>query len=150
MIALTMTPERFTTAELRYRKNRINHRVLFGEIDRHVRLDWQRRLAVFRAGLVIGYERWIANRFGTQSWSIVVGRTVDHGSLMAVDGIHPGLDVWCLATGKACVGRLFSVLDAMRERGLQPEHMAEYRWRAVHSANLLNRNPEDLVGGWSC
>ena len=145
-----MTPERFTTADIHFRKNRINHRVLFGDIDRFVRLDWQRRLAVFRAGAVIGYERWRANRYGTQNWSIVIGRTVDQGSVVDVDGLRPGLDVWCLATGKARVGRLFDVLDAMRKRGLPPETVPEYRWRALHTANLLNRNPAAFVEGWSC
>ena len=150
MIVLTMTPERFTTADIHFRKNRINHRILFGDNECFVRLDWQRRLAVFRAGIVIGYERWRANRYGTQSWSIVIGRTVDSGPIVAVDGLRPGLDVWCLATGKTRVSRLFDVLDAMRKQGLQPETIPEYRWRAVHSANLLNRNPAGLVECWSC
>jgi len=145
-----MTSSAYTVAEVYHRKNRINHRILFGNIERYVRLDWQRRLAVFRPGSVFGYERWLANRYGTQSWSIVVGQATPVGPITRVDGIHPGLDVWSRTVGKTRVKRLFEAIDAMRAAGILPEQLSERRWRALHLANHQAQPLGPILEGWVC
>jgi len=145
-----MTSSAYTVAEIHHRKNRINHRILFGSIERYVRLDWQRRLAVLRPGSVFGYERWLANRYGTQAWSITVGQATHVGPITRVDGIHPGLDVWSRTIGKTRVKRLFEAIDAMRAVEIPPEQLPERRWRALHLANHQAQSLGPIVEDWAC
>lgn len=105
----------FTLVLLAWRKRRRNHRLLFGHPARKIRLDWQRRLAVFKPGDIFAYERWDANKFGTQNWSISVlqaGRFGD--SLTQTDGVRPGAKMLIHQNGKIACKALLATFDALK------------------------------------
>lgn len=145
-----MSVERLTLVIESYRKNRHNHRLLFGDPARTIRRGWRRRMAVFAPGQLFGYERWSANAYGTQHWSIVVCWTCSKAPLTRLPGIVPGADVWLHARGQTRVKRVFAALDALREAELTPEQVPERCWRALHMAVVLNTNPTALVEDWAC
>jgi len=124
-----------TTASVSWRKNKRNHRLLFGTPRRWVRLDWRRRLAVFETGQVFGYERWAAGRYGTIQWSVHVLQAGGAGEqLTAVTGIRPGARILLSAYGKDRARRALSELEALRSAGALEEIETE-RWH-VHGSRL--------------
>ncbi|WP_366523843.1 DUF2840 domain-containing protein [uncultured Algimonas sp.] len=145
-----MTGEALTVVVVQYRKKRLNHRILFGTPVREYRLGWRRSLASFLPGQVFGYERWRANRYGTQAWSIAVGRACAPSGVTFVEGIHPGLDLWLHAIGKTRVKRVFDALSAFRDVGIKPSELPERRWRALNLANEQGQALTSIVGRWTC
>jgi hypothetical protein len=141
--------ERLTLALIQYRKNRINYRLLFAQPRHLVRRGWHRRMATFSAGQVFGYERWTANKYGTQSWSIAVCCAAVDRRVTRLPGIQPGADVWLHAPGKTQVKRVFSAIDAMKRVGLSPESVTEYRWRELHNCIVSSGDPASLVASWT-
>ena len=141
---------RLTALHEHYRKKRYSHRVVFGQPLRRVRRGWRSRYAVFAAGQVFGYERWFANQYGTQVWTLCVGKAVQGGYFTRLPGIKPGADIWVMARGKTQVKRLFSALDAMKEAGIKPEDVCEHRWRNISLMLGPNGDPAGVVRSWTC
>jgi len=141
---------RLTALHEHYSKKRYNHRVVFGRPLRRVRRGWRSRYAVFAAGQVFGYERWFANQYGTQVWTLCIGKAVQGGYFTRLPGIKPGADIWVLAKGKTQVKRLFSALDAMKEAGIKPEDVCEHRWRNIGLMLGPNGDPAGVVRSWTC
>ena len=141
---------RRTALHEHFRQKRYNHRVIFGQPLRRIRRGWRSRYAVFKSGQVFGYERWLADKYGTQLWTVYVGRTVQAGYFTKVPGIQPGADIWLIAKGRAQVEKLFSALDAMKKAGLEPEDITEHRWRDMQIMLGPNGDPLSLVKSWSC
>jgi hypothetical protein len=133
-----------------YRKNRHNYRLLFGAPVRIVRHGWRRQMVVFQAGQVFGYERWRANRFGTQTWSITVCCATDGPRLTRVPGVIPGGEIWLHAAGKTRVKRVFAALDSLKQNGLSPEYMPVRRWRELAQMLATGGDLIDCVRSWSC
>lgn len=145
-----MVLQSLTLLHERYRKNRINSRVIFGQPVRHVRRGWHSKHAVFQPEQVFGYERWSGNKFGTQHWSIHVGQAVRSGYCTRLPGIRPGADIWLTANGKAQVQKFFIALDEMNKHGLNPEYISEHRWRDLQLMLGPNGAPANLVWSWAC
>lgn len=145
-----LSSSRLTLVDVRYRKNRINHRILFGLEADDVRRGWHRKAIAFLPGQVFGYERWTANRHGTQAWSVVICRAAFGRRLTKISGILPGAELWLHAVGKTQVTRVFAVLDAIRESNVKPENISKNRWRAIHNLIQGHKCPLSLVRSWSC
>ena len=127
--------DQLTVVTEHYRKNRQNYRILFGVPSRCVRLDWQRKLQVFRPGALFAYERWTGNKYGTQSWSIVVCRASNDGrSLTRLPGILPGVGVLIHAKGRDQCERILSRLDVLKAENVSPLSVPTRQWRAVQTA----------------
>lgn len=141
--------EYLTLALIQYRKNRINHRLLFGQPQHLIRRGWHRRMAGFTSGQVFGYERWTANKYGTQSWSIAVCCAAVGRRVTRLPGIQPGADVWLHARGKTQVKRVFRAIDAMQQISFLPESVTKYRWRELHNCIVSGDDPVPLVAGWT-
>lgn len=141
---------RLTALHEHYRKKRYNHRVVFGQPLRRVRRGWRSRYAVFAAGQVFGYERWIANEYGTQVWTLTIGKAVQGGHHTRMPGIKPGAEIWVMAKGKTRVKRLFTALDAMKKAGIKPEDVCEHRWRSISLMLGPNGDPAGVVRSWTC
>ena len=104
-----------TAVSIAYRKRRRNHRLLFGQPARLVRLDWQRRLAVFQPGSVLGYERWQANTYGTVDWQIFIVQTRQPGARVDdIAGIRPGAEILAAVHGKPASKWMLEVVDAIK------------------------------------
>lgn len=141
---------RLTALHEHYHKKRYNHRVVFGQPLRRIRRGWRSRFAVFAAGQVFGYERWLADKYGTQAWTFYIGRAVSEGHFMRIPGIKPGADIWLTAKGKTQVKKLFLALDAMKKANINPEDVCEHRWRNIQLMLGPNGDPEGVVRSWSC
>ena len=141
---------RLTALHEHYRKKRYNHRVVFGQPLRRIRRGWRSRYAVFAAGQVFGYERWLANQYGTQVWTLAIGKAVQGGHHTRMPGIKPGAEIWVMAKGKAQVKRLFTALDAMKKAGIKPEDVCEHRWRNIGLMLGPNGDPAGVVRSWTC
>ena len=131
---MTEALERLTVVVLAYRKRRFNHRLLFGEPVLRIRRGWRRELAAFEPGAVFGYERWEADRHGTQNWSVHVCRAFGPGSVTKVPGISPGAEVLLRAIGRGKVRCLFEALDRLVEDEIVPAALPAARWRRLHNA----------------
>ena len=111
--------DNLTLAAIRWRKNRRNDRILFGAPERLVRLDWQRSLAAFLPGSVFGYERWEANKYGTQSWLIFVLQAVrSNAHFSQIPGVFPGAQILLSVRGKEACKAFLSHLDDIRAKGV--------------------------------
>ncbi|WP_339636732.1 DUF2840 domain-containing protein [uncultured Hyphomonas sp.] len=128
---MTPVPSDLTLVSVSWRKNRRNHRVLFGAPRRWIRLDWRRRIAVFQPGDIFAYERWSGDRFGTQSWQVFVLQACTPGSgLQVLPGIKPGAEILVSAHGKPAAKRLLALLDRL-ECTRKLGHMSEHDWRQI-------------------
>lgn len=134
----------YTSVEIRWRKKRINHRLLFGEPDRLVRLDWQRRLAIFCPGKLVGYERWTGTKFGTKTCRIFIFRTAEAGhALSNIPGVKPGGT--CLLKTSSnhqskSVSSLMSNQDILGSLG----QLSDNAWRVIHNQIQAGYQPADI------
>ena len=125
---------RLTVVILQYRKNRLNHRLVFGTASFEVRRGWRRRLAAFAPEKTFCYERWAAGEHGTREWRLFVCRTSSHGSVTKIPGVLPGAHLLLEARGKTKVKRAFAAIDTLKRDGAGLEDLAPHRWRALHNA----------------
>lgn len=131
----------YSAVLLHHRKKRINHRLLFGEPSNIVRLDWQRSLAVFQQDQVLGYIRWLGNKYGTQTWTIYVLQTSKTGTMTGVPGVHPGAEILLEASGKVAVKAVFQVIEDHERAGVTAADFSRCYWRHVHAMVLEGLDP---------
>ena len=122
-----------TAVIIAYRKNRINHRLIFGAPSFEVRRGWRRKLACFEPGQTFAYERWSANQYGTQRWQLVICRAVNSGSISPVPGVIPGADVLLNVRGKARVKRALAAISSQKKVCSVLPSVPSETWRAVHN-----------------
>ena len=103
-----------TTVLISYRKNRLNHRLLFGQPEIRIRRGWRREILGFLPGQTFGYERWQANKFGTQYWRIAICLTTNQGPATRFPGIAPGVILLFDALGKQSAKRALAMLDELK------------------------------------
>jgi hypothetical protein len=120
-----------TTVSIAWRKRRRNHRLIFGAPYRWVRLDWRRRLAAFTPGQIFAYERWRANKYGTQSWQIFVVKAGRHKTcVQRIPGVFPGAELLLAAYGSTASKRLLKCFDQLGKT--EPlERISEHRWKQI-------------------
>jgi len=132
---MTSADKSLTVAIISYRKNRHNHRLLFGAPEMRVRRGWRREIAGFLPGSLFAYERWRGDKYGTQDWRIFICKASVQGRVTAIPGIEPGAILLASAVGKTRVKRLLSAMDELKkttETDLQ--NVSEARWRLVGNA----------------
>lgn len=151
-----MTPntEGVTAVILAYRKNRLNHRLLFGAPVETIRRGWHRQLALFQPGQVFGYERWRANQYGTQSWRITVAKAARPGALTLSPGILPGAELWLTVRGKTKVKHALACFDRLNLCHPTFEIIPEHVWRELGlrllAGERADRILDDLEAQASC
>ena len=133
-----------------YRKKRLNHRILFGTPVKRIRRGWRRKFAAFEPNEIFGYERWVANKYGTQQWSILIGRSLSEGRAGRVEGVTPGADILLFVKGKTQVLRTLAVLDILKDSALSPSDISAARWRALHNLIISGGDPAYLLKSWLC
>lgn len=125
------TEAMLTTVAVSWRQKHRNHRLMFGAPERWVRLDWRRRLAVFRPGSVLGYERWRRGQFGTVDWQVFVIETGRAGEpLAAVPGVKPGARILLAAQGKDRAKRFLEELERL-QAACPVEAIPAPRWQVL-------------------
>ena len=151
--------DHLTAVYIRYRKNRINHRLRFGTPVIETRLGWHSRLASFKPGHIFGYIRWSANDYGTQDWRLFVckaggfhsqnlgldgGNTGHHNRLTRIPGVLPGAHILLQSQGKARVKRALGYIDTLEKETNQLALVTESYWRHLHNRLEVNLPPHDF------
>lgn len=124
---------RLTAVIVSYRKNRRNHRIVFGTPVTEIRRGWRRKIAVFAPGAVFAYERWRGDAYGTQDWRLFICEAKKSGAVARIPGVLPGADILLAAKGKTRVKRVFAGMDAMRGAFGPIETIPPWRWRRLHN-----------------
>ena len=137
-------PQNLTVVILAYRKNRLNHRLLFGDPVMWVRRGWRRSMVAFEAGQLFAYERWIGNQFGTQDWRIFICKSGIIGqTLTRLPGILPGAILLASTNGKTGSQRLSCLIrNVEKHPDLNLTDISEDRWRAIGNAIAIGQMPE--------
>lgn len=134
-----------TVVSIAWRKRRRNHRLLFGAPLHMVRLDWQRRLAAFRAGDIFAYERWQGGKFGTVEWHIFVLQAGHAGEQVSkVSGIFPGAIVLAQVSGKERCKRFLSLLDELKSQRELSDYSAG-KWRQFSLLFEMTHNTTSML-----
>lgn len=146
--------ETATIVIISYRKNRRNHRLVFGRPRMEIRRGWHRKLAAFYPGDVFGYERWRANKYGTQDWRFVVAKARKSGCVSRFPGLYPGAELLLNVTGKTRVKRAYDCLDRLKTHTSALETVPEHHWREVGCRLLAGEQPdwiiEQILDGLPC
>lgn len=137
---MTEAGQNLTAVIIVYRKNRLNHRLIFGEPDFTVRRGWRRKLAVFHPGQIFAYERWRANEYGTQDWRIFICRAQESGSVTKVPGILPGAETLLEAHGKTRAKRALAAIDSVSKSCSALHAVPSHTWRDVHNTIQSGNN----------
>ena len=137
--------DNYTLVFLAWRKRRRNHRVIFGQPARHIRLDWQRSLAAFKPGELFAYERWKANKFGTQHWSISVLKAGSKGErLLKLPGIKPGAHLLMQRQGVPACKAFYTIVDTLRASG-NLERTRPSDWQIIGHRLDAGTHPERVL-----
>lgn len=128
-----MTDGKLTAVIVSYRKNRKNHRIVFGEPQMEIRRGWRRKIAAFAPGAVFAYERWRGDRYGTQEWRLFICEAQAGGAIAKIPGVLPGADVLVAAKGKTRVKRAFAAMDVIGRAFGPLETIPAWRWRRLHN-----------------
>lgn len=143
-----------TAVILAYRKNRLNNRLIFGTSDFEVRRGWHRKLAVFRAGKIFGYERWRGDKYGTQDWSLSVCETMNGGAFTQIPGVMPGAKLLLQTRGKTKTKRALTCIDALKADQTELENRPAMLWRDLHHKLIAGQKSsqiiEELTSVYSC
>jgi len=149
-----MGERNLTAVLICYRKNRLNHRLIFGAPAFEIRRGWHRAVAVFRTGQIFAYERWNANQYGTQDWKLFVCCAVQAGQITPVSGIHPGANVLLQARGTTQVKRALAATESLKKTHKNLVNITPAYWRHLHnslatgtSAHAFNSRPVAAITG---
>jgi hypothetical protein len=128
-----MTDRNLTQVELAFYPEHKNYWLRFGTPTERLVLDRRRSVALFEPGQVLGYVRWTANEFGTQSWRLTILETKEPSRLLSrVRGVTPGAEVLLLVTGALHTKRALGVLDELETRGFSLADVSPAYYRHVH------------------
>lgn len=135
----------YTLASIAWRKRKRNHRLLFGQADRTIRLGWRNSFAAFKPGQTFGYERWRANKYGTIEWQIFVLKAGMAGEKIArVPGTHPGAHILLSAHGKPASKHLLGLLDVISVQEKLAE-IEEETWLKISTLVRAKVDPETIA-----
>jgi len=152
----SLKAEQLTAVYIRYRKNRINHRLRFGTPSIQTRLGWHESLISFAPDQIFGYIRWSANEYGTQDWRLFVckvggksqnmiglsgGNTGRHNRLTRIPGVLPGAHVLLKTQGATRVKRALKFIDTLESEMGDLGLVTENYWRHLHNRLEVNRPP---------
>lgn len=148
--------DHLTAVYVRYRKNRINHRLRFGTPSVQTRLGWHESLVSFAPDQVFGYIRWSSNKYGTQDWRLFVckaggnlqnmigssgGNTGHHNRLTRIPGVLPGAHVLLKTQGTTRVKRALKLIDSLESETGDLGLVTESYWRHLHNRLEVNQPP---------
>ena len=155
-VILSQTGDSLTAVYIRYRKNRINHRLRFGTPVLETRLGWHSRLASFKSGQIFGYIRWSANEYGTQVWRLFICRaggtlhhniglkdwnTGHHNRLTRIPGVMPGAHILLKTQGATRVKRALKMIDQLETETGDLNLVTQSYWRHLHNRLDINQAP---------
>lgn len=131
--------------EIYYLEGWANYRILFGVPDDVMRIDRKRLLGVFSPNKTVGYLRWRANEFGTQTWRCFIVKTADVGApVTRIPGVTPGANILLSTRGNTYTKRFLKYFDALSKQQRPLEFVPDAYWRQLHLRLHLNMAAHDL------
>lgn len=127
-----------------YRKNRINHRLRFGNPVSIVRLGWHRSLAIFMPGDVFGYIRWSANKYGTQDWQLFICEAQSTDRLTRIPGVLPGAKLLLHTSGTARTKKCLKAIDALEIHHETLGNVSLSYWQYLHNQMEIGWKPRPI------
>lgn len=134
-----------TAVIIAYRKNRLNNRLIFGAPNDEIRRGWHRKLAIFTAGHIFGYERWRGDKYGTQDWTLVVCEAVNGGAFSQIPGVMPGANLLLHTRGKTKTKRALRCFDALKQDHPKLENVPVMVWRDLHHRLLVGQKEIQII-----
>lgn len=123
-----------TLVELYWVEGQREHWLRFGAPVSDRVLDRRRRKLTFCADQIFAFVRWASNDYGTIRSQLDIVRCVATGEpLTTLAGIDPGGDSLLSVSGWPKVERVFKIVDAIEEAGIDPCEVAPDHWRHVHN-----------------
>ena len=136
---------KLTQVQLHFVRNRINHRIRFGQPHEIIKLDKYRKVALFEPEKTFGYIRWRSNEHGTIDWRLYVLKTTSKGHLSCIPGIAPAVKMLLSVTGKAAMKCALPIIDSLEKEALNGiENIPESYWITLSNSLLLKQNPRQL------
>ena len=134
-----------TLIQCHFVRDKLNHRVRFGQPEKVISLDKYRKLACFKSRATLGYIRWRANEYGTQDWRFFVLKTQSTGILTRVPGVTPAVKVLASFNGTQVVKRALVALDDVEKSVSGPiETLPESYWIAFQNGLSTRRTVRGL------
>lgn len=123
-------------------EGRIEHWIRFGHPVDDLILDRKRRLLSFAPGSVFAFVRWAGNEFGTVLSRIDILRApLPNEAFTGIGFVRPGGDILVRISGWPKVQRMFEVIDAIEQTGLDPADVCPDHWRHVHNRLTAGLEP---------
>ncbi|NQY41539.1 MAG: DUF2840 domain-containing protein, partial [Henriciella sp.] len=119
-----------------------NDRLLIGRSVTQTGVQKQSEKLYFKPLQIFGFVRWRGDRYGTQTWRVVVAQAGCRGErLTRIPGVDPGAHLLLHAFGKTRAKRALRVIDMLSEAHVLHEIAPAY-WRHVHLQISKNEQPE--------
>lgn len=124
------------------RSKKARQSLIFGKPQRVIVRGKGQQLAVFNAGQIVGYERWLSNDYGTMSrlFFVVLCGPPDplNTRINKVPGIYPGGVILFKARGSVAVKRVLAWIKTVQKHpSLKPQMLTERHWRRLNQARKL-------------
>jgi len=114
-------------------------------------MDRHRSVALYKPYRSVGYLRWRANEYGTQSWRCAVVKTISDGqSGTRFPGIKPASEVLLSTRGATYTKRFLKLYDRLKARSTPLEMISPAYWRHLHLRLHLNMDPHDFDADQHC
>ena len=131
-----------TSVGLVFYRDRVEHWLRFGRDAGERILDRRRRLIFVAPGAVFAFVRWQPNGFGTVVSRVDILRACAAGECCAtVPGVRPGGEILLRLAGWARVQRVFGLIDAVEQGGVEAADVAPTYWQHVHNRFLCGEHP---------
>lgn len=140
-----MIDRKYTAVVITYRKKRLNHRLIFGAPTLEIRRGWHRKLAIFSAGQVFGYERWRADKYGTQRWELFVCAAVNIAPFTQIPGVIPGAKLLLHIRAKTKIKRALECIDCLKKEAEFLDNQPESFWRELHHRLVAGQSESKIL-----
>lgn len=132
----------FTEVELFWQEGVCEHWLRFGKPVASRICDRRRRVECYAPGQTFGFVRWASNDYGTVLSRCDVLLAVAEGApVTRVPHVTPGAEVLLSMTGWRKVRRVFALIDAIEELGIDPCEVAPDYWRHIHNRLIATETP---------
>lgn len=132
----------FTEVELFWQEGVREHWLRFGKPVASRICDRRRRVECYAPGQTFGFVRWASNDYGTVLSRCDVLLAVAEGApVTRVPHVTPGAEVLLSVTGWRKVRRVFALIDAIEQLGIDPCEVAPDHWRHIHNRLIAAETP---------
>lgn len=129
-------PAQLTRVRLMHIGGRVNRYLRFGNALEVIRLDRQRRVAVFVPREVFCRVHWEAGDYGTQRWQLLVLQACTSlDAAQRIEGVSPGALLLLRAEGAGAVRAVLAQVDAIEAHAIAAASVSPVYWSVL--ANRL-------------